>query len=78
LKAAHFLVIGVDVWLPTNPGLTIPTPFVYDWELRAEHGSSDYAVSAAEFIRNVKWADTDTSHQGLSPYFNLTVVRLDT
>jgi hypothetical protein len=78
LRGAHFLVIGVDVWLPTHPGPRIPTPFVYDWELRAELRSSDYPVAAAEFIRNFKWADTDASHQGLVPYFNLTVVRVDT
>ncbi len=69
----HFAVVGVDIWLPTNPGPTIPAPFVYDWSLRADHSSPTYAVGAVEFIRNFKWAETDSSHQGLEPYFNLTV-----
>jgi len=48
------------------------------WELRADHSSPDYAIAADEFIRNFKWDDADTSHFGLEPYFNLTIVQLDT
>lgn len=75
LKSRHFIVIGVDIWLPTIPGPTIPTPFVYDWSLDR---SPAHATRAVEFIRDFKWADDDTDHQGLEPYFNLTVMKLDT
>lgn len=77
LTKKHFVVIGVDIWLATNPGPGIPTPFVYDWSLEADHVSPMYAVGAIEFIRNFRWAAADSSHQGLEPYFNLTVVPVD-
>jgi hypothetical protein len=72
---SRFLVIGVDIWLPTVPGPTIPTPFIYDWDLEREKRSP---IGAAEFIRNFQWAEEDVDHQGLEPYFNLTVVPLNT
>jgi hypothetical protein len=78
LRRHHFVVVGVDIWLPTHPGPTIPTPYIYDWSLRSDHASPGYAVSAVEFIRNFKWARDDESHQGLEPYFNLTVAPLST
>jgi hypothetical protein len=70
LTGGNFKVIGVDIWLPTNPGPTIPTPYVYDWSL----GAVDHPRVATEFIRNFDWATDDVSHLGMEPYFNLTVV----
>ena len=78
LKSRHFVVIGVDIWLPTIPGPTIPTPSVYDWSLDVDDRSPTHATRAVEFIRDFQWADDDTDHQGLEPYFNLTVMKLDT
>jgi hypothetical protein len=71
LKARGYVVLGVDIWLPTRPGPTIPTPFVYDW-------SSDSAASRPdEFIRNFRWADLDEKHHGIEPFFNITATRHD-
>jgi hypothetical protein len=70
----HFVVIGVEIWLPTTPGPTIPTPFVYVWD--AERQKSG-AANATLYIRNFRWDDADVGHRDLEPYFNLTVIPLD-
>jgi hypothetical protein len=75
-KNGH-VVIGVDIWLPTQPGPTIPTPFVYDWSLRTEKPPTDYPPSAIEFIRSFAWDPSDRSHGGMEPYFNITARRSD-
>jgi len=74
-------VCGVEVWLPTVPGPTIPTPYVYSWEgedQEAEEGWSDFLQrvngAAAEYIRQFAWDPKDKSHEGVEPYFNLDVV----
>ncbi len=66
LIEAGYEICGVDIWLPTKPGPTIPTPFVYDWDDR-------HPISAAEFVKTFAWDDADRSHGGRAPYFNLTV-----
>jgi hypothetical protein len=63
-----YSILGVDIWLATVPGPTIPTPFVYDWD------PSRCGMSAAEFIRTVDWDPTDTSHRGREPHFNILAV----
>jgi hypothetical protein len=74
LQRFSFKVIGVDVWLATSPGPTIPTPYVYDWDFRFEGPSMDYPRNAIDFIRAFEWSERDLAHQGMEPYFNLTVV----
>ena len=71
LQDHGFFVLGVDIWIPTNPGPTIPTPYVYDWDLFATS-----VGSAVEFIRGFEWADDDAARD-LEPFFNLTVAKLD-
>lgn len=73
----HFRVIGVDVWLPTTPGPTIPTPYVYDWNLSSDRVTPEYPRTAVDFIQTFEWSEDDTSHRGLEPYFNLTVAMID-
>jgi hypothetical protein len=68
LQDQGYRVIGVDIWIPTHPGPTIPTPLVYDWSEPA------YKISAIDFIKASEWDSTDRSHLGREPYFNLTVV----
>jgi hypothetical protein len=72
LEAAGYVILGVDVWLPTRPGPTIPTPYVYDWSAESRGSSPGYPNSAAEFIKSFVWDPTDKS-RGREPYFNLTV-----
>jgi hypothetical protein len=70
-----YVVLGVDIWLPTDPGPTIPTPFVYDWTLRADAPSREYAKTAKDFIRTFEWDPADNSHQRMQPYFNIVARR---
>jgi hypothetical protein len=76
LNEKRFIVLGAGIWLPTTPGPTIPTPFVYAWTLGIEYRASMYA-GVIEFIRNFEWVESDVDHHGLEPYFNLTVIPLD-
>lgn len=78
LGKQRFPVIGVEIWLPTHPGPTIPAPTFYVWSLQSVGNTPGYPASAVDFIRNFKWAEDDLSHQDLKPYFNLTVMSPDT
>jgi hypothetical protein len=72
-----YSVIGVDIWLPTNPGPTIPTPFVYDWDLESVRASKNYPGTALEFVRTFEWDSTDLVFQKFEPYFNILPIRPD-
>ncbi len=65
VESHGYRVIGVEIWLPTRPGPTIPTPFVYDWR-------ESYEIPAAAFIKTFQWDETDRSHGGTAPYFNIS------
>jgi hypothetical protein len=71
LSENGYVVLSVDIWLPTDPGPTIPTPFVYDWTLCADAPSREYPKTAKDFIRTFEWDPADNSHQGMQPYFNI-------
>jgi hypothetical protein len=75
LKTKGYVVLGVDIWLPTQPGPTIPAPFVYDWSLNADLPLRENANTADGFIRTFQWANADHSHHGMEPYFNITAIR---
>jgi len=77
LNANRYVVLGVDIWLATQPGPTIPTPFVYDWALTVVRPSNERPKTADEFIRGFKWAAADKRHQGMEPFFNITAQRCD-
>lgn len=77
LKEKHFIILGVEVWLPTEPGPTIPSPILYVWSLQSVGGTPTYARSATEFIRDFGWADDDEDNEDSEPYFNLTVMEVD-
>lgn len=72
------VVDGIEVWLPTEPGPTIPTPFIYTWtaEEQATHQTWGQYVaecneSAKRYIDTFQWDQEDTVHKRLDPYFNL-------
>jgi len=84
LEKKDAAVIGVDVWLPTTPAPTIPTPFVYDLDASAKsHGESwrDFArrtgAHSAKFVREFGWDPQDSTYLHSVPYFNLTVLMTD-
>jgi len=76
LSASGYVILGVDIWLPTTPGPTIPTPIVYDWDLERA-GTSGESRSAIDFIRTFQWDHADTSTRGMDPYFNICAARSD-
>lgn len=74
-------ICGVEVWLPTHPGPTIPTPFLYTWECerRGQHEGWVAFVeranqAAAAYIAAFQWDARDKEKQRLEPYFNLAVL----
>jgi hypothetical protein len=77
LSQNGYTILGVDIWLPTDPGPTIPTPFVYDWTLRADQDlpSQEYPRTAEDLVRKFKWDPTDKSHNDMAPYFNFGAIR---
>lgn len=77
LHESGFVVLGVDVWIATNPGPTIPTPYIYDWQLGPDQASVGGAASALEFVQDFQWDHRDQSHGGREPYFAPTVASLD-
>ena len=71
LEANGYVVTGVDIWIPTNPGPTIPTPFVYDWKLKGIPRADSYPTTAVEFIDSFEWDPKDNSHNNMQPFFNI-------
>lgn len=76
---SNIAVFGVEVWLPTTPGPTIPTPIIYvhDVQGRADEESwKDFVAransDAREYISKFQWDDTDHAHKAEIPFFNLT------
>lgn len=71
LSDRNYIILGVDVWIPTEGGPTIPTPFVYDWSLDQASAQRKRKQSAKDFIESFEWDPADHSHGGREPYFNL-------
>jgi hypothetical protein len=70
---------GIEVWLPTVPGPTIPMPYFYAFEC-APGKDEDWPTfvkrangSAASFVAEFKWDSLDVEHHEKEPYFNLTL-----
>jgi hypothetical protein len=71
LVSKGYVVTKVDVWIPTEPGPTIPTPFVYDWSLKGRHRKDTLPESAKEFVRKFDWDLHDENNVGIDPVFNI-------
>ena len=68
LENSGHRIIGVDTWIPTNPG---PTPYIYDWaESRIKR-----LGSATEFVRKFNWNESDADKIRFEPYFNISVAQ---
>lgn len=78
-SASQLAIFGIEIWLPTTPGPTIPTPYIYtfeteqlggeNWEQFVQRANS----SAADYVSSFDWDCADAQHHGLEPYFNLTL-----
>ena len=79
LAGLNLAVVGVEVWLPTEPGPTIPAPFFYAWsvERRAGETQTQYAArsrrEATQYIADFEWDRKDKAHSDREPFFNLTI-----
>jgi hypothetical protein len=72
-------VFGVEIWLPSTPGPTIPTPYIYTHETR-RFDDEDWSgfversnAAAANYISSFEWDEADSKHHLNRPYFNLTL-----
>jgi hypothetical protein len=72
-------ILGVEIWIPTTPGPTIPMPYFYAFEPESNPGESetDFIVRAndatADYVRSFDWDSEDKQHHGVEPFFNLTL-----
>jgi hypothetical protein len=70
-------VVGVEVWIATTPGPTIPTQPYYGISIDTTDRLDEEAVNesirqAAQFVAGFKWLESDERHRALQPYFNFT------
>jgi hypothetical protein len=76
---SNIAVFGVEIWLPTTPGPTIPTPYIYTHETHRRSGENWNRFverandAAANYISSFDWDDADRKHHGMRPYFNVTL-----
>ena len=61
LERHRYEIIGVDTWLPTQPGLT---SLIDDWDERRP-------MSAAAFIETFRWEAVEDANRGLEIHFNI-------
>jgi hypothetical protein len=77
LSSRNLPVVGVELWLPTQPGPTIPTPYIYEWSAPANvSGPLNASIQnemAKKYISEFEWDERDLQWHGQIPYFNLTV-----
>ena len=70
----------IEIWLPTEPGPTIPAPGFYAWELQEPSVSSPMELVgrsqtlAAAYVAGFAWDDGEQDHADLEPYFNIDAV----
>ena len=77
LRIHGVAVLGVEVWLPTHPGPTIPTPRIYQWDAGARRTGETWLEyvrrvnqEATAYVVSFGWAEADA---GLAePWFNLS------
>ena len=77
LTKAGLGVCGIEVWLATDPGPTIPTPYFYHWESsKPPVGSTQLTQNnddAKRYIGEFTWDEKDFEKKELAPYFNIVV-----
>ena len=78
LSLAGIAVVGIEVWVPTHPGPTLPSPYVYHWTMREKAPAekwkefvADAAQKAALYIDSFRWDDKEAFISAV-PHFNLT------
>jgi hypothetical protein len=69
LAKAGFVVLGVEVWLPTSPGPTMTGRY---WDSKAGPVPGE-PQTAKDFVKNFRWGQYDKILEDREPFFNLTV-----
>lgn len=69
----QFEVLGIEVWLPTTPGPTVPGLYIWDSPRGQEFSFEQICQAAKEFIETFDWHQNYKEFHGLEPYFNLTL-----
>jgi len=78
-KANRIGIFGIEIWLPSSPGPTIPTPYIYTLDLERpikEYWEAFVARSSAEateYVIRFEWDQNDVDHHDMTPYFNITL-----
>jgi hypothetical protein len=80
LTSSCYAVLGGEIWLATSPGPTIPSPYIYTWEVSPWSHSENWIdfvnranAESERFVREFAWDINDKAHLADTPYFNLTV-----
>ncbi len=76
-----YAVLGGEVWLPTSPGPTIPSPYIYSWEVNPQQSSESWrafvdraASESKKYVLEFQWDSAEKTSALAIPFFNLTVV----
>jgi hypothetical protein len=79
LTASCIPIDGIEVWLPTTPGPTIPGPFIYHWPGHNRRSGAtlreyveDANAKAEEYVSSFRWDERDATYTSEIPLFNLT------
>lgn len=74
-------VLGGEIWLPTLPGPTIPSPYIYTWEVSPQQKNESWkdfvnraANESKRYVLEFEWDPADETNVRAIPFFNLTVV----
>lgn len=70
LRGKQFAILGVEIWIATHPGPTIP---LYQWSRSDARDSLANPQTADEYIQRFSWAADDDQFRDQVPFFNLTV-----
>ena len=78
-RAQEMAILGGEIWLPTTPGPTIPSPHIYQWTVESSDMEpwEDFVRRSADesqaYVEGFRWADDDPASRGFEPYFNLVL-----
>jgi hypothetical protein len=78
LDRRNLAVAEIEIWLPTEPGPTIPSPYIYRWEAGERQPCEAWVPfrsrandAARRYIQRFAWHGADAAHRGTVPFFNL-------
>jgi len=80
MSEKELAICGVEVWIATTPGPTIPLTFIYTWQSAMKSDGEAWGAfverinaDAREYVACFKWDEKDLEYQHSIPYFNLEV-----